>query len=691
MKTVASLFLFSAVTGTCNASTEQLQTSPLSKVLDLMSELTAKILREGEAEAKSYKEYFDWCDDMSKNAGFEIKSAETKKEKLEANIGQLTSSIVVSASKIEELIAVIAADDSELKDATVVREKEAANFAKHEAELMDCLDTLERAIMIISKETAKNPAALAQIDTSNTARLVQTLGAVIHAAGFAGIDKRRLIGLVQSQNSDDQEPGAPEAAVYKSHSSDIIDVLEDMKEKAEGTISDLGKEETNAKHNFEMLKQSLEDQMAADSKDLEDERAAKAEAAEGKAKAERDLYQTVKLLKSTNDELTTASATCMQVAGDHEATVKARNEELKAIATAQQILEETTGGAASQTYSMLQTRLQRAHLAGLKVVHLVKKLAKQHNSSALAQLASRMTAAIRFGASGGENPFGKVKELIEDMIEKLEAKARADATEKAYCDEEMSKTEAKRSDLMDDVSKLTAKIDQATAKSAELYLEIKQLEAELAELVKSQAEMDKIRLEEHASFVQAQADLTAGLSGVRQALSVLRDYYADSAALVQQPDVPTLHSKATGVGTSIIGILEVVESDFAKGLAKETSQEDDAKALYDNNMQQSKVTKTMKDQDLKYKNAEAKRLAKVSADLSSDEELLSNELVAVNGYYANIKGRCIAKPEAYEKRKAQREAEISGLKEALQTLESETAFVQRSNRRVRMRGALYAR
>merc|ERR1719410_339667 len=186
--------------------------------------------------------------------------------------------------------------------------------------------------MIISKETAKNPAALAQIDTSNTERLVQTLGAVIHAAGFAGIDKQRLIGLVQSRNSDDQEPGAPEAAVYKSHSSDIVDVLEDMKEKAEGTLSDLGKEETNAKHNFEMLKQSLEDQMAADSKDLEDEKAAKVEAAEGKAKAERDLYQTLKLLKSTNDELTTASTACMQVAGDHEATVKARNEELKAIA-----------------------------------------------------------------------------------------------------------------------------------------------------------------------------------------------------------------------------------------------------------------------------------------------------------------------------------------------------------------------
>merc|ERR1719325_516601 len=598
---------------------------------------------------------------------------------------------MASTSKIDELVAAIAADDSELKDATAVRGKEAADFAKNEAELLDCIDTLERAIGIISKEMAKNPAALAQIDTSSTARLVQTLGAVIDAAGFAANDKQKLVALVQSQNSDDQEElGAPAAAVYKSHSTGIVDVLEDMKEKAEGSLSDLRKEETSTKHNFEMLKQSLEDQMTADTKDMEDEKAAKAEAAEGKATAAGDLGETVKLLKNTKDDLATASATCMQVAADHEATVKARNEELKAIATATKILKETTAGAASQTYSMLQVaRLQnRADLAGLEVVQLVKQLARKHHSSALAQLASRMTAAIRFGTSGGEDPFAKVKGLIENMIAKLEAEAKADATEKAYCDEEMAKTEAKRGELMDDASKLSAKIDQATSKSASLSADIKQLEAELAALMKSQAEMDKIRQEESAAFLQAKEDLTTGLAGVRQALTVLRDYYASDAALVQQPAMPASHTAATGAGTSIVGILEVVESDFATGLAKEESQEDDAAALYDQTTQENKVTKTMKDQDLKYKTAEVKSLAKAVAELSSDKETLSTELAAVNEYYAKLKDRCIAKPETYEERKARREAEINGLKEALSMLENEGAFVQRKSHRRHVQGFL---
>ena len=58
----------------------------------------------------------------------------------------------------------IAEDEKELKSATAVREKEAADFAKVEAELVDAVDTLDRAIAIIEREMAKNPAAFAEIN-----------------------------------------------------------------------------------------------------------------------------------------------------------------------------------------------------------------------------------------------------------------------------------------------------------------------------------------------------------------------------------------------------------------------------------------------------------------------------------------------------------------------------------------------
>merc|ERR1719450_504617 len=276
---------------------------------------------------------------------------------------------------------------------------------------------------------------------------------------------------------------------------------------------------------------------------------------------------------------------------------------------------------------MLQLRSQlhtSTDLRNTEVVTLVKQLAKQQHSVALEQLASRIAAVVRYGNSDGADVFGKIKGLISDLIAKLESEADADADEKAWCDEQMAKTEAKQTELEDDVKKLTTKIDQATSKSAGLKEEVKELQAELATLAQEQAEMDKIRREQNAAYTQAKAELELGLGGVRKALSVLQEYYGGAAAMLQngdigafmqQPSVPQ-HSKATGAGQSIIGILQVCESDFAKDLAAEEAEESDSQAEYDKMTQENAVTKTTKDQDVKYKTQEHKGLDKNIAELS---------------------------------------------------------------------------
>merc|ERR1719210_645059 len=150
--------------------------------------------------------------------------------------------------------------------------------------------------------------------------------------------------------------------------------------------------------------------------------------------------------------------------------------------------------------------------------------------------------------------------------------------------------------------------------------------------------------------------------------------------MLQQPARPELHAKATGAGVSIIDILEVVESDFATNLAKEETQEADAQADYDKMTQENAVTKTLKDQDVKYKTEEFTGLDKAISDMSADLATVNTELGAVNEYYGKVKDRCIAVPETYEERQARRVAEINGLKEALSVLESETALVQHRSR-----------
>jgi len=176
------------------------------------------------------------------------------------------------------------------------------------------------------------------------------------------------------------------------------------------------------------------------------------------------------------------------------------------------------------------------------------------------------------------------------------------------------------------------------ASSAELMEEVKQLEADLAALAKEQADMDKIRAEENAAYKTAKADLELGLSGVKKALTVLREYYssADASliqqkggfdAFMQQPAMPEKHTKSAGAGGSIIGILEVCESDFASNLAKVETEEADSASEYETVSQENKVTKTAKTQDVKYKSAEAKSLDKTVSEISGDRETTNTERV----------------------------------------------------------------
>merc|ERR1719335_1487605 len=190
---------------------------------------------------------------------------------------------------------------------------------------------------------------------------------------------------------------------------------------------------------------------------------------------------------------------------DHEETVRSRTEELKVIAEAKQIVKDATSllqGNGAQSYSLLQVGVtsmirSRADLKNAEVVGIVKKLARQHHSLALSQLASKITAVLRFGHMSGADPFAKVKGLIQELIDRLVEEGEAEAKEHEFCTSEMAKTKAKKEEIEGDIAKLAAKIDKKNALSAELKAEVHELQAELAKLAKTQMDMDAIRHEQH--------------------------------------------------------------------------------------------------------------------------------------------------------------------------------------------------
>merc|ERR1719497_74232 len=650
-----------------------IEASPIAKVIQMLADLQAKILAEGVESQKVYEEFAEFCEHRSKDLQYAIKTGKDDKAELEATIAKEDATAGALSEKIDELAASIASDEGDLKKATEIRATEFADFSAEEKELVEVIDMIKRAIGILEREMAKSGAAMLQL--KNAGSVVQALNVLVHASALSAQDGAKLTALIQNsrQEDDDAEPGAPEAATYEGHSGGIIDTLENLLEAADGQLSEARKKETSSKNNYEMLKQSLEDDIANANKDLDGAKKSLSASGEAKATAQGDLTVTSKALATDTATLDDLHKDCLTKAQDFEAETKSRSEELKALAEAKKILKETTGGAEAQTYGLVQESFlqitSKANLAQFEAVRFVRDLARKENSRALTQLASRLEMTVRTNTA---DPFAKVKGLISDMIESLEEAADADATEKAFCDKELAETRAKKADKTAEIEKLTTKIDQMSTRSAKLKEEVAALQKALADLMSAQAEMDQLREKESEAYKVNKAELEQGLEGVKLALKVLSDYYDSDAS----------HNAAEGAGSSIIGLLEVAESDLEKELAEVIATEEMAAATYEKETKENEIEKVTKEQDVKYKTKEADELDAAVAEATADRTGVQAELDPVLKYLKTLEDRCIAKAETYEEKKAKRDAEIAGLKEALEILEGQSSFLQRKAKRV---------
>jgi len=670
MKHILAIFALVAI-----VPAHAIQSNPISKVLEMISSLQQKLIAEGAEVQKAYAARTEYCEENAQNLGFEIKTGKGNVASLKASIEDEAASVAALSSKIEDKSSDISTNEEELKSATSVREKEAANFAAEEKELMQAVDSMERAISVISKEMGG--ASMLQVKSAGS--VTKALSLMVEAAAISTDDASKLTAFVQQSSEDedsdeDSEMGAPSAAAYENQSGGIVSTLEGLLEKAQTQLDKARKAESVSKQNYAMLKQSLTDEIKFSSKDMDEAKMGLASSKEKKATAEGDLTATAEDLKADLAAKKELHHACLTAAQEFEAAVQSRAEELAALAKAKKVIESTTGGAVEQTYSFVQVSLlqvssQAKAQPKFEVVRVIRNLAARHKSAALSQLASRMNSAIRLSATSGADPFAKVKGLIMDMLSQLEAAAEADASQKAYCDKEMSETAEKKEDKSSVVDSLTTKIAQRSAASAKLKEEVATLQKELASMTKAQAESSQLRQEETAQYLKFKPEMEQGLRGVQAALKVLKEYYAKD--------------QSSGESNGIIGLLEVTEGDFSKGVAEMTVQEETAQAEFEEETKAFEVEKAAKEKDVQYKTQEFKGLDKAVTELSGDLSGSQEQLDAILEYDAKVKKQCVAKPEPYEVRKEKREAEIAGLKEALTTLENESFLQTSSKRRLR--------
>merc|ERR1719343_1705510 len=181
------------------------EANPIQKVLEMISDLQAKIIGEGEEAQKVYEEYSEWCEERSKTLSFEIKTGKSEAASLTATIDEETATSGALTTKIEELSAEIATDEADLKAATEIRDKENGVFVAEETELSSIINTLERAIGILEKELKKsNIPGAAMLQMDNVKSVAQALSVLVQASMLNTADAQMLTSFVQSSDSDSE-------------------------------------------------------------------------------------------------------------------------------------------------------------------------------------------------------------------------------------------------------------------------------------------------------------------------------------------------------------------------------------------------------------------------------------------------------------------------------------------------------
>lgn len=356
-----------------------------------------------------------------------------------------------------------------------------------------------------------------------------------------------------------------------------------------------------------------------------------------------------------------------------ESRSKLRDEELAAVAEAKKIMESdgVSGSGAKHLPQLAQTSFISLRATG-------SSPSQKHAADFLQQAGTRLNSRVllAIAARVADGPFTKVKQMINDLITRLEEEAAAEAEHKGWCDKELSDNKFKRDTHTKAVIKLTALKDKLNAEIQELADKIAKLTKEIAGLVKSLEELTKIRTADKKENAETVSDAKEAQVAVERAIQILKQFYAkaaDATALNQQPEnkPEIFDEKYTGMQAEnggVVGMMEVILTDFQRLQSEtETEEEQDERAFQKAKTENEKQQATKEEQKSDAENDKTRKeatLEETKTNLADNQKSLK----AAEVVYESLKPPCVSTGLNYDDRVKSREQEIQSLREALEIL-----------------------
>lgn len=594
-------------------------------------------------------------------------------------------------------------NEEELATATKERHATLAVYEKNSADLTSAINAIDGAIDVM--KSSKNPSF---VQVQGISKTLQTATLMADALGIkSATEASTKVAMFLQQPNVEMED-------YKFHSDSVIESLEHLKRDFRNEKADLDSVEQTSVKEYDALKQSKLDHI----KNKENDMAA--------ARLEKD--RTTSEVSSNTMGMTTVNAQllddqkylaelaemCEEKAKTWDQRTKVRADELSALTAATAIIkdrvkEKTSSGtvrfaqqgvrvnlvdrivqipaameafedkaeaAESAPASFLQKRMITKHAAAdpdaairQTMVDMLSTRGTKLHSTFLIGMANRAK----------EDPFAKIKALMQRTIEQLLAEAAEEANSKGYCDKVIAEAKQKRDHAVEKLTALNGNMAELEAARDKRVEEIGVLGNEIMQLQRDEAEATDLRNNEEAENQATLVEAEAGREATMDAIKILSDFYKTVAketvdlSLAQKKgpmdDAPDAgfetgesYNAGQGAAGGILGMLDIIKSDFERTMRTVTDAEAENAKEHGKFVDETGVSLYEKrmavDLKTKEKDDAIEELTSDDEDLHSQTEILKVGIQEL----LDLQPTCVSTGMTYAERAARREEEIEALK-----------------------------
>jgi len=672
----------------------QAAANPIRKVVTMLQNIQKKVAAEGEKEEEMFEKYMCYCKTGAGDLEKSIAAADTK-------IAEVSSAVEEAAAKKQQLDADLVAHKADreaakgaMAEATSLREKEAAEFAKVKGDGNENYAAIEKAVAALEKGVA---GSFLQSSAANVVRKLAV------SLDMGDADRQEVMAFLQSDSE------------YSPQSGEIIGILKQMGDEMAAGVAEATAAEEAAIENYDALMAAKKKEVASLTKSIETKSTRVGELAVSVAEMTNDADDTAESLADDKKFLADLAANCETKTAEWEEVKKTRAEETLALADTIKILNDddalelfkkTLPSAAS---SFVQVQVSKTAIRA-RALSMIR--AAQHSSKPVRQQLDFISLALNGKAIG----FEKIIKMIDELVVLLEKEQGDDDKKKDDCNSEFDIQDDKKKGLETSISDSDKAIADAEETIATLKSEIEALEDGIKALDKSVAEATEQRKEQNEEFKELMASDSAAKDVLAFAKNRLQKFYnpklyvappkrelseedkittafggtaaptpapggiagtgiefaqirahaqADGQVAPPPPPeaVPAYKTK-TEENNGVIAMMDMLIKDLEKEMTTAEADEKNAQAEYEQTMEDSAAKRAADSKSMTEKSgAKADTEAALEAhtdDKTSDTKMLAGVMETISALHAD----CDWLIQYFDARKAARAGEVESLKNA---------------------------